>query len=246
MGSSYSTDIRHFQTALMHYVGEIFKCSDNELLLRLEQLNLLNCKKNCLESSSALGFIIEEFLVSKLDDYTLRHDGVVDYRVRRTDDAVTHTSYDCVADIHGGIRALVNVKVRRRGGVGNEGVAAIRQLYHDYVEVDPDVRKCFLVLKVEYSCCESMRNGSKGERAISVENVDSYFLDEVDLLSEHRQDNRKWSKNGGNANSGRLRISNRFRATHHTPDEELSYEKTVSMLKAICARNERDERRKHR
>lgn len=206
--------------------------------MRLEQLNLLNNEGNCLESSTAFGFLIEEFLVSKLDDYTLSHDGINGYRVRRTNEAVTRTSYDCVADIRNGIRALINIKICRRGGVANDCVAAIHQLYHDYVDMDPDVRKCFLILKVDYSFCNSIRNGSKGERAISICGIDSFFLDEVDFSREHKQDNRKWSSAGGNANSGRLMISKRFRDMHQLLESQLSYMRTVGSLRAICARNE--------
>ena len=237
MIATYSSDIRHFQESLQHYVGEIFKCSANELILRLEQLNLLNNNQNCLESSTAFGFIIEEFLVSKLDDYTLGHDGKNGYRVQRAPNAVTHSSFDCVSEIRNGIRALVNLKIGRSDGPSNDGVAAIQQLYHDYVETDPDVPKCFLLLKVEYSFCQSIRNGSKGERAVSIKDVNSYFLDEVDLSIEHLQDNRKWSKNGGSANSGRLKITDAFRKRHTLPDSALSYDNTVSMLKAVYQRN---------
>lgn len=239
MDDSYSQDIRDFKSELLRYVREIFKCSANELILRLEQSNLLNNEQNCLESSTALGFIIEEFLVSKLDDYTLLHNGVNGYRVHRANESITHVSYDCVSEIHNAIRALINVKVSRCGGTENNGVAAIQQLYHDYVEVDPEIRKCFLILKVSYSFCKSLRNGSKGERAISIRDINSFFLEEVDLSKEHKQDNRKWSSGGGSPNSGRLMISEKFRNMHRIPDEALSYEATVESLKAVCARNEK-------
>lgn len=235
MGESYIASIFDFQRKIEEYVEQIFKYSSNELILRLEQLNLLNNKNNCLESSTAFGFIIEEFLVSKLDEYTISHDGVKDYRVQRPDKPITHSSYDCVSIIHDNIRALVNVKAY--SGSKNDGVAAIQRLYRDYVEDSPSVEKCFLVLKVPYSFCTSIRNASRGERAISVGSVSSFFLESVDLSKEHQQDNRQWSKKGGQRNSGRLLISDTFRKNHLIADELISYANTVSMLKAVCERN---------
>lgn len=237
MSSEYVTSILDFKEKIESYVEQIFKYSSNELILRLEQLNLLNNKNNRLESSSAFGFIIEEFLVSKLDEYTIRHDGNKDYRVERPSKPTTISSYDCVSSIHGGIQALVNVKVCREGGAPNDAVAAIQQLYKDYVEEQPLLEKCFLVLKVPYSFCKSIRGASFGERAISVGQVTSYYLESVDLSKEHRQDNRQWSRVGGQKNSGRLLISEAFRKKHIVSEEEMSYANTVSMLKAVSLRN---------
>ena len=234
--SKFKTSIDDFKTKIVEYTEQIFKYSSNELILRLEQLNLLNNEDNCLESSTAFGFIIEEFLVSKLDEYTMRHDGDKDYRVRRTGQSVSETSYDCISAIHDGIRALVNVKVCKVGGANN-AVAAIQQLYRDYVETDPDMEKCFLVLKVHYGFCHSARNGTQGERAISIEKVDAFFLDGVDLTKEHLQDHRSWSGKAKNANAGRLQVSDAFLSSHIVPASKVSYANTVKMLKAVVERN---------
>lgn len=237
MSKSYVESIRAFQKALQQYISEIFKCSANELILRLEELNLLNNKENRIESSTALGYIVEEFLVSKLDDYTLRHDGTNGYRVQRPKCAANISSYDCWAEIDNGIRALVNLKVSKNDSSGNNGVAAIQQLYHDYVKTDSDTQKCYLVVKVEYSFCDSIRTSCRGERAISITDINSYFLDEIDFSNEHRQDNRKWSATSGGYNSGRLQITNAFRKSHQLKEEDISYTSTVKMLNAIYNRN---------
>ena len=234
--NNFKTFIDDFKSKIIDYTEQIFKYSSNELILRLEQLNLLNNEDNCLESSTAFGFIIEEFLVSKLDEYTIRHDGKKDYRIRRTGHSVSETSYDCISDIHNGIRALVNVKVCKSGGTNN-AVAAIQQLYKDYVVTDPKVEKCFLVLKVHYGFCHSIRNASQGERAISIEKVEAFFLDDVDLSEEHLQDHRSWSGKAKNPNAGRLQVSDAFLATHIVQPENVSYENTVKMLEAVVKRN---------
>ena len=166
----------------------------------------------------------------------MNHDGTQDYRVQRTGKGVVETSYDCVAEIHHGIRALVNIKVCKNDGV-NSAVAAIRQLYADYVTTDPATPKCFLVVKVYYDFCKSIRNGTRGERAISIKGVRAFFLDEVDLSKEHKQDHRSWYGKGKDANSGRLQVSDNFLQTHRVEAEAISYSHTVAMLEAICARN---------
>lgn len=234
--NKFKASIDDFKSKIIDYTEQIFKYSSNELILRLEQLNLLNNEDNCLESSTAFGFIIEEFLVSKLDEYTIRHDGKKDYRIRRTGHSVSETSYDCISDIHNGIRALVNVKVCKSGGANN-AVAAIQQLYKDYVETDPKVEKCFLVLKVHYGFCHSIRNASQGERAISIEKVEAFFLDDVDLSKEHLQDHRSWSGKAKNPNAGRLQVSDAFLASHRVDESKVSYENTVKMLRTVVRRN---------
>jgi len=236
MSNKYYSDISDFRKKICEYTSQIFKYSSNELILRLEQLNLLNNEANCLESSTAFGFIIEEFLVSKLDEYTINHNGKDDYRVQRTGKAVSDSSYDCIADIHNGIRALINVKVCKAGGANN-AVAAIQQLHYDYVESDPEVSKCFLVLKVHYSFCRSIRNASQGERAISIEKIESFFLDEIDMSKEHMQDHRSWSGKRSDPNAGRLQVSDSFLATHRLLPDAISYKNTVAMLNAVCNRN---------
>lgn len=236
MDNVFYADICDFKEKICEYVTQIFKYNSNELILRLEQLNLLNNEDNCLESSTAFGFIIEEFLVSKLDEYTMTHDGTRDYRVQRTGKGAAETSYDCVAEIHHGIRALVNIKVCKNNGANN-AVAAIRQLYADYVTTDPETPKCFLVVKVYYDFCKSIRNGTRGERAISIKGVRAFFLDEVDFATEHKQDHRSWSSKKKDANSGRLQISDNFLKSHRLGAEAISYQNTVAMLEAVCARN---------
>jgi hypothetical protein len=55
---------------LREYAFNIFRTYGRELVLRLEEYNLLQNKHNCIESSTAIGFVLEEFIVSKLEMYT--------------------------------------------------------------------------------------------------------------------------------------------------------------------------------
>lgn len=231
MPNQFYDEIRRAQGRIESYVRQIFAEYENELSLRLGNLNLLQNEHNCLESSTAIGFILEEFLVSRLEASTLNNEGPEDFRIRRSADAATTSlSYDCSSWI-GDIRMLINVKVNKRGS-SNDAVAAIGQLYKDFVRTDPTVGKCFLVLKVNYD----FGCASDGERKIFINDVMTYFLDEVDLSREHKQDHRNWSEEF-QADSGRLLVSNAFRCSHRVPSDQISYANTVAMLEAVKQRN---------
>ena len=74
--NNYCEKIKFVKTKIVSYLNEIFKVYGNELLLRLEDYNLLQNKDNCIESSTATGFIMEEFIVSKLETYSQSHNNI--------------------------------------------------------------------------------------------------------------------------------------------------------------------------
>lgn len=66
----YYRNLKVLQSKVENYAKQIFKAYGNELVLKLEDYNLLEDENNCIESSTAIGFIIEEFLTSKISIYT--------------------------------------------------------------------------------------------------------------------------------------------------------------------------------
>ena len=72
---TYSKKLRYVQKKIQEYITTILKVYGNELLLLLEDYNLLQNPHNCIESSTAPGFILEEFIISKLAIFTQDHDG---------------------------------------------------------------------------------------------------------------------------------------------------------------------------
>lgn len=226
-----------FRKALLDYADNIFKTYGKELVLRLEEYNLLSNKNNCIESSTAVGFVLEEFLVSKLEMYT--HSGNETYHIERIEVATTSESYDCFA-IKDGIKFMVNIKVEKNG-VNNNAVAALNKLYGNYCEDEPKQIKSYIVLKVGYSIMDgyddSITKGGK-PRHIRIGNLSAYNLEEIDFTNGHLQDNRSWSQNKSNRNNGRLGISNAFRQKHQLPIEEISYFKTFNMLEDIVSNND--------
>ena len=228
-----------FQKKLIEYAGNIFKTYGRELVLRLEEYNLLQNKHNCIESSTAIGFVLEEFLVSKLEMYT--HCAESDYVIDRFVGATASESFDCFS-IKDDMKFMVNVKAEK-AGQANNALAAIGQLHRNYCLEEPDTEKSFILLKVKYSIKDAYEDSEYRRarpRSIYIEGLDSYCLEEVDLSKGHRQDNRSWSSAGAGKNTknnGRLQISNAFRKSHKVPLEEISYRNTFDQLNRLVENN---------
>lgn len=230
--NTYYKKLKFVQANVEKYLSEIFKVYGNELLLRLEEYNLLTNPNNCLETSTAIGFIMEEFIVSKLEIYTRNHNGVSKIKIRRMNGRTTvGSNYDCFAE-YDGIFIMINVKVQKRGAANN-AVAAINILHNDYVRTNYEQEKAYLVLKTFYDFGQS---NVDLQRKITVQGIDSYYLEELDFSLGHRQDHRNWSANF-NANSGRLQVSSRWRMEHLLSADEISYLKTKKFIEDMYLKN---------
>lgn len=232
-----------FQAKLKMYATNVFKAYGRELVLRLEEYNLLHNIHNCIESSTAIGFILEEFIVSKLEMYThcSDEDQREEYQIDRFVGATSSESFDCYA-IKDGIKFMVNVKAEKNGQANN-ALAAINQLHRNYCIENPEMEKSFILFKVRYSIRDAYGDDEfrrSKPRHIYIDGIDSYCLEEVDLSKGHKQDNRSWSaaSTGKNTkNNGRLMISNAFRESHKVSIEEISYKNTYNQLNDLLANN---------
>lgn len=128
---------------------------------------------------------MEEFLVSKLETFTQNH-VAPDYKICRdvSVHSTTNASYDCFSWLEPSRFAMINLKMNKTGSANN-AVAAIHRLYEDFVVKSPETPKCFLVLKIFYDFALSTRDR---QRKIFVTNASAYFLDEINLRENHRQD----------------------------------------------------------
>lgn len=224
--NSYYEKIKFVKTKIVSYLNEIFKVYGNELLLRLEEYNLLQNKYNCIESSTATGFIMEEFIVSKLETYSQNHNNVDDIRIERKINRGTQTtSYDCCVTYQG-VFFIINVKVEKGN---NNAVSAINILHNDYCRKNPEQEKAFIVLKTKYDFGESQKTK---ERKILVRGISVYALEEVDFTIGHKQDHRNWSEEFNPA-SGRLQISKKFREINALKEENISYDKTKQFIEKM-------------
>ena len=232
--------IRDFQIKLKEYAQNIFRVYGRELVLRLEEYNLLQNKHNCIESSTATGFVLEEFLVSKLEMYT--HCFESDYAIDRFVGATASESFDCFS-IKNGIKLMVNVKTEKVGSANN-AVAAITQLHRNYCKEEPNTPKAFIILKVKYSVRDAYEDSEfrrAKPRHLYIEGLDSYCLEELDFSKGHTQDNRSWSDNTAGKstrNNGRLSISSAWRQEHRLAEDQISYENTYRMIDSMYSGNQ--------
>lgn len=224
--NTYYEKIKFVKTKVVLYLNEIFKVYGNELLLRLEEYNLLQNRNNCIESSTATGFIMEEFVVSKLETYSQSHNNEDDIRIERIQSHGTQTtSYDCYVN-YKNILFMINIKVDKGN---NNAVSAINILHNDYVLNNPDQEKAFLVLKTKYTFGESERTN---ERKILIKGISVYALEEIDFSKGHMQDHRNWSEQFNPA-SGRLQVTKRFLELNRLNEDDISYNKTKQFIEKM-------------
>ncbi len=224
--NNYLEKIKFVKEKVSSYLLEIFKVYGNELILRLEDYNLLQNKYNCIESSTAIGFIMEEFIVSKLETYTKNHNNIDEIKIERMLNRGTQTtSYDCFAN-YKNVCFMINIKVEKKT---NNAISAIKLLHNDYSVNNPDQEKAFIVLKTKYTYGESQKSK---ERKIIINGISVFALEEVDFSNGHRQDHRNWSTEF-KSESGRLQISRNFLESNKIQEEEISYIKTKNFIDMI-------------
>ncbi|MDO5564179.1 MAG: hypothetical protein Q4F88_03015 [Eubacteriales bacterium] len=232
--NKYYETICEVKKKIKQYLDTIFQVSGDELLLELEHYNLLSNKNNCIETSTAIGFLLEEYVTSKLSIYTSKFKNEPNEVVitkLANDNSTLNSSYDCYAK-YKNILFLINIKVQKNTS-HNYAVAAINILYNDYVVEDPDQEKAYLILKTHYSFNDSPTDG---ERKIAINKTECYALEEVDFSEGHMQDHRNWSEEF-NPNSGRLQISPKWLETYKLDENKISYSRTKKYLKDIYDSN---------
>lgn len=219
MSGTYYDIIQDFKELLVDYLDNIFAIHNHKMSLQLQGINVISRPGNKLESSTATGYILEEYAIAALSDYT-KHKQNSKLLVLPAESA--HASYDCYC-IYKGIKFIINFKCAK--GV-NDGVAAIGKLVEDYCKSE-SLPKSYVVVKICYDF-----DGEANDRHISIKGYDTYALEEVDFSAGHKQDKRSWSGTS-DLNAGRLQISDSFRRKHTAMPENVSYENTCRQLLAI-------------
>lgn len=217
MSNLYFNKSIDFKNKIIKSVKSIFSNFNNELILKIENLNLLERNDNCIQSSTAIGFCLEEFTVNFLLKETQKEN---DFKILRNSDRRNQNfSYDFYSKFKNDL-FLINIKVDKEN---NNAISAINQLYNDYVKEEPNKEKHFFILKIHYSILNCR---------IKINEIDGYFLEEIDFSKGYNSDSRNWSERFNN-NSGRLQISNNFYNNHRLPINEISYNKTKHFIELI-------------
>lgn len=219
MENSYYKKLIQFKTELENDIKTIFKIYKNELTLKLEDLNLLKDKYNVIESSTAIGFLIEEFLSVKLNN--------LNEKIARISSGTATSAYDLYYFFDDNLKILINVKVEKSKG-GNNAISAINKLYNDYCKIGQNKELGYLILKIIYEI--------KNEK-IQILDFDLHYLEEYDWSQNYNKDKRNWSDNY-NPNSGRLLITPSFKKQHSKEIKDISYQITRNEIENIYFENQ--------
>jgi len=177
-----------FERVVVEDVTEIWKKHKSKIDMRLNNIPVC-LEGSAVNSSTAFGFLIEEFLVQQLpkEEYFT------------SDGGTTTSAYDVKLKEDDKIELLVNLKVEKDGS-SNNGVCA-GNILKNYYDKD-DKPKLYLILKSKYKIDE--RNSKVLFVGIESLYLESFLTKEGMLKS----DSRNWS-NVFNALSGRIQIPNK-------------------------------------
>lgn len=239
--NKYYNTIKEFQELVNSKLKSIFDKYNNEVLLSLNNLNVLNHPNNCIESSTSIGFLMEEFVITYLEKETLD----TNFEIKRINTRKTiESSYDCYC-VYKNIFIMINVKLEKNV---NNAIAAINILHSDYLDENIDelvssytsdfkIEKAYLVLKVNYSIEQSRQPNYSNQNIIRVKDIYSFYLEEINFSKEgHKQDQRNWSSEF-NKNSGRLEISKAYFNRNQMDVDKISFETTKKFLEEIYNSN---------
>ncbi|MGZ9800658.1 UpaP162 family type II restriction enzyme [Mycoplasma sp. AC1221] len=221
--------LNKYKSLLLSQLHNIFKVYKYQIQVNAEDLNLLESKNSTLRSSTAIGFIIEEFVYQKLKNVFC--DFVVNiYRESNT----TTQSYDFILDFSD-VMFLVNIKVENNTSKNN-AVASINKLLLDYYKFIKQGKNFFyLIIKIKYKTLNVKPEISYYDK-IKIEDFSIYALDEFSFDNKHKQDYRNWSTNF-KAESGRLIIDSEFFKNNKlNPTDSISNQKTFASLQKIFKR----------
>lgn len=221
--NTYYNTIQEFKELFVDYLDNIFSVYDRELKMYLEEYNILSRKNNNIESSTAIGYVLEEFVVAKLSAFTNKKKNT---KLLVVPAESPHLSYDCFC-LFKDVKFIINIKAEKDA---NNGVAAINKLYNDYCK--DDICKSFAVCKIVYDFADENK-----DRKIEIKDYSCYSIEEVDFSQGHMQDNRSWSTKQ-NLNSGRLVISKAFLEDHKMPENSVSWQTTKNQIELMYSQND--------
>ena len=224
----YYEKLKQFRDLLSKQIAALFDEYGDKLSLFLGNCNLLKRHRNCIESSTAMGYLLEEFLVSKLEELS-HSDKNAGFLLESYSDGTSTRSSDCYATF-GNFKILINVKTEKRNSV-NYAIAAINQLEKDYCS-DYRTEQAYLILKVRFDYIDTELG-----RQITIDRAPIIqYLEEYDYSRGHKQDHRRWSDDKdkiNKENNSRLILSPSFTKAHNMPESAISSALTKKQLSLL-------------
>ncbi len=209
---TYQKIAQLFQKAVEEDILKIWEKHQKNIDMRLNNVPVC-LPGSAVNSSTAFGFLIEEFLVQQLskEDYF------------ETVNSTVKSAFDFKLKKEDKIHLLVNLKVEKEG-VSNNGVCAGNILKNFY---DSDNKpKLYLILKSKYKIDE---NNSK----VLFKGIESHYL-EIFLTKEGylKSDSRNWSSEF-NVLSGRIQLPNKNKLKELSIEDIPDPKKILSFMSII-------------
>jgi len=186
----YQEIAKLFQRLVIKDIQDIWVKHKKKIDMRLNKIPIC-LEGSAVNSSTAFGFIIEEFLVQQLS--TKEYD--------KPKESTIASLYDFKFKMDDKIELLVNLKVERAGG-SNSGICAGNILKNYYSKDDKP--KLYLIVKSGYDI-----NNKKSE--VIFNGLSSVYLESF-LIKKNmlKSDSRNWS-NTFNILSGRLQLPSKYK-----------------------------------
>jgi hypothetical protein len=176
-----------FQKLVLTSIEDILKKHNNVLNLSINDIQI-GSTGSVVNTSTAYGFIIEEFIVKQLPDFFIR-----------SSLSTNNSAEDFMYENSEKIELLVNIKVEKIGSV-NDGIVAANILKKRYLGNSKP--KLYLILKIHYSIDEV-------NSILKFNNLSSLYLESfISGNNNIKADKRNWSEKF-NPLSGRLKSPNK-------------------------------------
>lgn len=226
--NNYSEIAIELQSKLEEAINNIFEITNNEISINVEDVNILQRDNNSINSSTAIGYILEEYLIRKIEQYLSSPDCHLEFSMKPNNKANT-SSYD-FSLVYKDHLFYINLKANRNV---NDAIATINRLYSDYVEYEGKNPLHYLVFKTNYDIDKSKISN---QNKIIIKGTYSFFLEQIDFSKGWKQDHRSWSP-GGKLNSSRLIVSKNFFNENQIEISKISYEQTRTYLEEMFNKN---------
>ena len=202
----YKHIAKEFQKLVDCDIKKIFKKHNNRLKAEINNVGL--CRDgSAINTSTAIGYIIEEFIGRQLPSY---------YKKPKT---TTQVPYDFIYEDNTKIHLLVNIKANKGNNKGIVAKNILKKYYcKDYLP------KLYLIYTVNYSIEEKTST-------IVMNSCESIYLESF-IHKYNKSDNRNWSKEY-NKDSGRLQKPPKKEMANYGIETIENWEKYFKEIKKL-------------
>ncbi|WP_041593738.1 UpaP162 family type II restriction enzyme [Mycoplasmopsis cynos] len=224
-------DLNNIKNFLESELKNIFKVYDNKIEIKAEDLNILKSSNSCIRSSTAIGYILEEFIYQKMKNVIKYNDM---FQIYRNNTSTQSSSYDFLIASEK-FDLLINIKTENKNS-NNNAIAAIKQLYKNYnnhFSYGKDFYFILVKIKYEIDGIDYLSKKINHYDKVKITGFDIFALEEISFENGFIQDHRNWGKEYKSV-SGRLQISKKFYLDNKLEEsDEISNYRTLVYIENI-------------